>query len=171
VLSKKKKKEKLERELEDAEIGAFKSEIISCDALISHFTSLAPSNKETQEVVARPSEVNDPNQPARSTVLVRKEDRDEVFFVGGGKKSKKSKQQNDKDRPLKLNLEIIDQLSLLGVDIPKTTADLQSSIQQLKDKKAHFAENAAEQTEVNKKNAMEKIRKLKEQLAAEDSEE
>jgi hypothetical protein len=66
---------------------------------------------------------------------------------------------------------MIDQLALLAVDIPKTTADLPKSIQQLQDKKVYYAENAAEQTEINKKTAMDKIRKLKEQLVAEASEE
>jgi hypothetical protein len=161
----------LERELEEAEMGAYKSEITTCDALIAQFTLLLPSSKDTTEA-PKPQVINDANQPARSTLLVRKEDRDDdYFFVATNKKSKAKSKNAEKERPFKLALDVIDQLAVLDVAIPKKTSDLPAAIQQLQEKKTFFVENSAEQTEINKKKAMDKIRELKQQLADEPTEE
>ena len=161
-----------EQELEDAGIAAFQNEIGVCDALIKFFKTQLPQEASGAAAPVVSSEAAarvESSMPARATLLTRKEDREEDFMVLGGKKNKNKKRgQSANAKPIRMDLELIDQLSKLSISIPKTTADAPSTIEALVAKKAHFKENSESQTQANKEAALEKIKKLRAAAAAEE---
>lgn len=89
-------------------------------------------------------------------------------MVLGGKKNKnKKRNHNISAKPIRMDLELIDQLSKFSINIPKTTADAPAAIEALVAKKQQFKENSEAQTKANKEAAMEKIKKLHAASAAE----
>ena len=160
-----------EQELEEAGVAAFQGEIGVCDALIKFFKTQAPQeshDKAAQEIKIEGSDLVEKSMPARATLLIRKEDREEDFMVLGGKKNKnKKRNHNISAKPIRMDLELIDQLSKFSINIPKTTADAPAAIEALVAKKQQFKENSEAQTKANKEAAMEKIKKLHAASAAE----
>ena len=165
-----------ERELEDADVAAFSGEIAVCDALTKFFKSQLPSDSNTNGVsedsTAEDSKAVEAAGPARATVLVRKGDREEESFMSvGGKKKQNKKRGSSLQKPLKMDLELIDQLSTLQVEIPKSSAAIPATLEALAAKKKHFVETSEAQTSSNRKAALEKIKKLKAAAIAEAAEE
>ncbi|KAI8900461.1 hypothetical protein BC833DRAFT_581764 [Globomyces pollinis-pini] len=158
-----------EKELEEAEISAFSGEIALCNALIKHFGGSVNSTSSSAAVNTNVRKV-DADIPARATVLSRKEDREEDFLCLGNKKNKSKKRPSTAPnaKPLKMDIELMDQLTGLKIAIPKTTADVPATLEALEEKKKYFDENSATQTAANKKAALLKVQKLREGAAAED---
>lgn len=163
-----------EQELEDAGITAFQNEIAVCEALIKYFKSQSPqTHEDVAPVVDSDAAARvESSMPARATLVTRKEDRDEDFMVLGNKKSKSKKRaQPTNAKPLRMDLELIDQLSKLSISIPKTTVDVPAVIEALETKKLYFKENSESQTKANKEAVLEKIKKLRAAEAAPSAEE
>ena len=161
-----------EKELEDADIAAFQTEVALCDALVKYFQSVMPHSQDDASAAAPAQDLSkiESSMPARATLVLRKEDREEDFMVLSGSKKNKKKNRNNASaaKPLRLDLELIDQLSKLSISIPKDSSECPAIIDALKEKKQYFLDNSAAQTAANKEAAMEKIKKLREAAAAEE---
>lgn len=160
-----------ERELEDANIKAYATEIALCDALIKYFMTYSPgyvselAGVPIAAVVETGIRTVEAVVPDRATVLLRKEDRDDDFLVLGNKKNKnKNRQKNSK--PLKMDLEMIDQLAKLSIEIPKSTAEASGTIRALEEKRKIFLDTSVEQTAQNLKAVHDKIEKLRNTVEA-----
>jgi hypothetical protein len=167
-----------ERELEDADIAAFSGEIAVCDALIKFFKSQIPSDTTLNGSDASDKSSTDEAKaieaagPARATVLVRKGDREEESFMAVGNKKKQNKKRGPTvQKPLKMDLELIDQLSKLDIEIPKSNAAIPATLDALAAKKKHFLDTSAAQTSSNRMAALAKIEKLRAASIAEAAEE
>jgi DNA repair exonuclease SbcCD ATPase subunit len=160
-----------EEQLEDANVQAFGGEIALVDALIKFFEGLIAVKKDETTLQDSNSDELASYVP-RSTLLVRKQDREEDFIVFGGKKNKKGRkaQVGAAPKPLKVDLLVLEQMQSLEVKLPKTTAEVPATIAELKKKKEFYAENSEKQTILNKKTAMERYEQLKKEVVVEDLE-
>jgi hypothetical protein len=163
-----------ERELEDADVAAFSGEIAVCDALTKFFKAQIPSEATTEPNGVEDKSSNDEAKaieaagPARATVLVRKGDREEESFMSLGNKKKQNKKRGPSiQKPLKMDLELIDQLSKLEIEIPKSNGAIPATLEALAAKKKHYLETSATQTASNRKAALAKIEKLRSASAVE----
>merc|ERR1712060_12731 len=79
------------------------------------------------------------DNPDNTEVLVKKEDRDEYYFVPTTKKKGKSKQKKDEgdatgNKPIKHNAETFRLFDQLKLDAPITTADIPGILEKLEEK-------------------------------------
>ncbi|KAJ3369055.1 hypothetical protein HDU91_000094 [Kappamyces sp. JEL0680] len=159
-----------ERELEEADVAAYMNEIATCDALVKYFKAQGHLDEKSAAVAATQDnasiESSKPN--ARATVLPRKGDRDEEEFIVLGKKNKKNRPASaaPQTKAIRMDLELIDLLSKLSIEIPKTTADAPKTIEAILEKKQYFLDNSAAQTAANKEAALEKVKKLRAEAQA-----
>ncbi|OAQ35698.1 hypothetical protein K457DRAFT_894079, partial [Linnemannia elongata AG-77] len=158
-----------EREL--AEIPAFQQEITTCDSVYKYllqFTSAA--NIRQADTTA--------NVPTGVMLAKKADTKEEVFFVGGGCKSKKTtKAPKEKTidsthssptttttaittATLKFPLAIMEQLFELKVTVPRSSADLEKTLDALLEKSTTLKANQASATAENKRKAEERIAKL-----------
>ena len=165
-----------EAELEAANQAAFGEEIALCNAIIKVLYGLSGEKQVKEEAPAAAVSAGrkvDPNDslPKGATVLVSKRDKEDDYLVLGGKNKKKNKKHHSEAaKPLKLDLEMVDQFGRLQVSLPGTAADIPSVLAELEAKKAHYLENQAKQTEINRAAALEKVEKLKATLDQEETE-
>ncbi len=164
-----------EQELEDADVAAYSNEIALCDALVKYFK--VQGHLEEKSVAAPAAQdgaaIESCKPNARAVILPRKGDREEEFIVLGGKKKKGKGHGNPaaaQAKPIRMDLELLDQLSKLAIAIPKTTSDAAATVEALLAKKQHFQETSAAQTAANKEAALEKIKKLRAEVATESEE-
>lgn len=161
-------------EREAAEIPAFTDEINMCNNLIKYFSGISGTSTGNDKSVTEKAEI----APVDGMVpLKKKDDREEGlieltrdFMVMGGKKNKKSKQAVAAPKALKLDFELIDQLSKLKLEIPTSVAQLGDVIQKIEGKMNDFKKNQAAQTEINKRKAEEKIAAIAAKAEAEAAE-
>jgi hypothetical protein len=147
----------VEEELESLSLGVYQGEIVTIEALIKHLNSLVPTEKtlaEKQQAIVP----DDADRPARSVVIVPKSERQDDYFVGGGKKKGKQSNTSNADRPLKFDLELLGSFGLLSINIPKFVSEIPNTITLLEEKKQYFVENSAIQTEIKRKELLEKIK-------------
>ncbi|KAI9295813.1 hypothetical protein K502DRAFT_290493, partial [Neoconidiobolus thromboides FSU 785] len=164
--------ELIKEELALAELPAFETEIAQCGTLLSYFHRIlgssetngkAESPKAEPQNVSTARQVDASNQP-QGTALVKKSDRDDVFFMGNKvkKSSKKpSSKASSKPAAFTIPLSIMDALSSLKLPIPTSSTgvpDLLTAIQ----KKIEFFKLNQEKASIEKrKRAQEKIEELK----------
>ncbi|KAF9920391.1 hypothetical protein FBU30_009789 [Linnemannia zychae] len=179
---------KEEREL--AEIPAFQAEITTCDNVYRYLLQFSNDQKRASPftnttTTTTVSTVNTNNNTIRQAdmtanvptgvMLAKKADKaEEVFFVGGGCKSKKSTKaprekkimaENDVSTTtatttLKFPLAIVEQLFELKVEVPRSSTDLEKTLDALLEKSVTLKANQASATAENKRRAEERIAKL-----------
>jgi len=151
--------EDAEAELEAAEIPAFSEEISLCATLVKYF-----SVYETK--VAEVAVVEKEAKVMEGMVALKKKDGREEDFMMMSKKGKKNKgnksaAQTSTTKAIKLDLELLNQLSKLKIDdIPTSVADVPKIIEAIHAKRADFEKRQDKETEGNKRRAEEKIKKL-----------
>ena len=153
-----------EKELELAAIPAFTNEINLCSVLTSRLSGLLPENsKENSLVEEKDTPSSSLAAPEGSVLMKKKSDRDEDLFVA--RKPKKSAKRGsalpDKIKPLKLDIEMIDQFSKLDIEIPVSGADIPKTLTALEAKKAFYLENQAAKTLEAQEAAKAKIEALR----------
>ena len=174
------KEEKLriaaERELERASIPAFTDELGLCANLATYLTSFLPDNKEVDATASKPTNsINravDSSVPAGVTVISKKTDRDEDFFVGKKPKKSAKRAPTTAVKPFKLDLEMIDLFSRLKIEIPVSVTEIPTTLDSIETKKKWFLDNQASKTLAAQEAAKAKIEALKKDgLPIEDDEE
>ncbi|KAI8814053.1 hypothetical protein BJ742DRAFT_704012 [Cladochytrium replicatum] len=171
-----------ERELENAEVLAYSSEIADLTGLIEFLSTLSgvkTTKTVEKEKVAPKREVE--GIPDGVQVLTKKDQRDDDFLVMGKKKGGKKggaangsngaapSTADSSSRPVKFELETLQKLWALKVDVPLTYGDIERTISALEEKKAWFLANQASKTAENKKKAEEKVAKIRAEVLARES--
>ncbi|RUS17243.1 hypothetical protein BC937DRAFT_90236 [Endogone sp. FLAS-F59071] len=159
-------------ERESADIPAFEREIITCENLIKFLRPSAAATDSPPTTPTTPTANTNIRQPDASnapqgTVLKKKSDREDEYFVGG-KYAKKSKNQPKQaaatattgSTGLKLPLEIMEAFYTIEVAIPTSAADVDRAIDALRARLAHYKAEQPKVTEEKKRKAEEKIAAL-----------
>merc|ERR1712151_561300 len=123
---KKKQAEKLDDQPYVTEITLVEQTILFCKGLVQ--------SKDKEQKVEEKKTVFD--NPDNTEVLVKKEDRDEYYFVPTAKKKGKSKQKTGKseaggNKPIKHNAETFRLFDQLKIDAPITTGDIPGALEKL----------------------------------------
>lgn len=166
-----KKLEEAENKLEAAKAPAFAVHVETAKNLLAYFdpeykkdtavTSLLSSNDSLNtRRTARSVDL-----PEGAKVMAKK---DEGLVVGNPKKNKNKKSKDD--GKLKLNLSIIDDLSLLNVPIPTSKEDVPNTISKIKEKIVFYEENEERVTSEKVERATADLEKIKKILDKEDAE-
>lgn len=162
-------REQAELELENAEMPAFGEEIALCNAISKFLLGISGekpvANIPSADIASPAGRVIDPKDsiPKGATVLVSKKDSDNDFMVLGNKKNKKNKKstQIESSKPIRLDIEMIDQFSRLKVEIPRAVADIKATLEALETRKQEYLKNQDAQTAANKAAAQARIEKLR----------
>jgi uncharacterized coiled-coil DUF342 family protein len=155
-----------EKELERASIPAFLDELALCASLASHLSGFLPDSKEAEpanavKTATAPGRMVDSSVPDGVTLISKKSDRDEDFFVGKKPKKSAKRASSAQSKPFKLDLEIIDLFARLQIEIPVSVNDLQKTLDAISAKKKWFLENQASKTLAAQEAAKAKIEALK----------
>ncbi|GLA89983.1 hypothetical protein AtubIFM56815_005529 [Aspergillus tubingensis] len=171
-----KRKKIADKKLEEASRLAYTDEILTAQGLIRHFNpsydfvSLGLDEKKDESSSFRADvgrTVDDSN--LKGMKVLKKEDREEDYFVGtGGKKGKKGKKgANGSPAPgtpteakFNLNVGVIEDFAKVKIDPPMNQSDVPAVIEKLAAKITEWKKNQASKTEENIKKAQEEIDRL-----------
>jgi uncharacterized coiled-coil DUF342 family protein len=138
--------------LEEAKTPAFTDEIRTAEGLIKHFDpsyGASEGDKGPSEYAATAQRSVD--ESSFKGMKVMKKDEEDFFVGSGGKKKKGGKKgaaaNGAETGKLNLNVRIIEDLGVLGVDPPSSQADIPNVVEKLKGKVADWKKNQAEETE------------------------
>ena len=142
--AKEKRRKVADKKLEEASDPAYMDEILTADGLIRYFDpSSAPEAKSLKEPSGFAAEAQRTvdDSKIKGTALVKKDDRDDTYFMGtGGKKGKKGKKNNgtapatSTEGKFNLSIGVIEELGKVGINPPATQADVPGVIEKLKEK-------------------------------------
>ncbi|KAI8866429.1 hypothetical protein GQ42DRAFT_150853 [Ramicandelaber brevisporus] len=187
--------EDLKEELADADVLPYQSEIKSCDILLLHFTGSADGSSPAVSASASSSaaatdvpnirQIDAKDVLQSGTVLAKKSDRQEAFFVGKSKKGANKKDAaNGSASPaaspsvtpsgsgsgsarFTIPLSIIERLSALKVTAPLSSADVEATVKTLRSRRNWFVNNQQRKHTENKAAAQAKYDKLTAELNVE----
>ena len=156
-----KKKEAAQKELDNASVPAFSTEISLIHSLLSYFdpsyvrpkpkAPLPATNGEAKSSGGRKIEM------PQDVVVIRK---DQESFFEGAKSDKSSKLKKNKSKHFTIEPNVIVALGDLSISLPTQASDVPTTIQTLKDTLKALEEKQDEQTKVNIEKAKAKIEKL-----------
>jgi hypothetical protein len=132
-----------DKKLEEASEPAYMDEILTAEGLIRYFdpsSAGAIKSSEPSKFAARASRTVDPI--LKGTMVIKKEDREDEYFVGtGGKKSKKGRKggaalEGTKPEGSKFSLSIgvLEELAKVHVEPPMSQAGVPHVVEELKEK-------------------------------------
>ncbi|KAL9096344.1 MAG: hypothetical protein Q9165_001341 [Trypethelium subeluteriae] len=167
-----KRKQVAEQKLEEASAPAYQDEIFSAQGLIRFFDPSADvGNKGTtgpsEFAAAAQRKVDDSG--IKGMRLVKKDDRGDDYFVGGGgKKGKKGRKgvtgvtspTPTEGSKFNLSIGVIEELAKIGVDPPSNQGDVPGVVEKLKEKLEHWKKDQDRKTKENIGKAQKEIEKL-----------
>ncbi|KAJ5161735.1 hypothetical protein N7492_007127 [Penicillium capsulatum] len=170
-----KRKKVADKKLEEASALAYTDEIITAQGLIRHFDpaynfsvlGLDEKKEEGSNYRAGVGRTVD-DSGLKGMKVVRKEEREEDYFVGGaGKKGKKGKKGGaaavaDAGK-FNMNVGIIEDFAKVKIDPPMNQSDVPAVVEKLAAKITEWKKNQASKTEENIKKAKEEITRLEEE--------
>lgn len=151
------------RKLEEASAPAYQEEIVMAENVIRYFDPTALPAKETvtQGKFAAVAQRTVDNTGFKGTRVLKKDDDEESYFVGGaGKKAKKGKKAPAESNKFQLSIDIIEQLAKLGVDPPSSQAFVPAVVDKLKDKLEYWKKDQDRKTKEVRHNFSYVIKKL-----------
>ncbi|ODM18682.1 hypothetical protein SI65_05299 [Aspergillus cristatus] len=179
-----KKRKVADKKLEEASQPAYSDEIFTAQGLIRHFNpsydfaALGLDDKKDQGSNFRAGvgrTVDDSDM--KGVKIVKKEDREDDYFVGtGGKKGKKGKKGGNAnaasgapaENKFNMNIGIIEEFAKIKVDPPMNQADVPAVVEKLAEKITEWKKNQASKTEENIAKAKEEIAKLENETSQAD---
>ena len=146
--AKEKRKKAAAQRLEEASAPAYMDEILTAEGLIRYFDPDAPvesKNLREPSGFAAVAQRTVDAAPMKGTALSKKEDREDMYFMGGGgggKKGKKGKKGSaatsgtatPAESKFQLSVGIYEQLDKVKVDAPASQADVPVVLEKLKEK-------------------------------------
>ncbi|KAK1148532.1 multicopy suppressor of BFA (Brefeldin A) [Aspergillus melleus] len=182
-----KKKKVADKKLEEASRLAYTDEILTAQGLIRHFnpsydfSTLGLDDKKDQGSNFRAEvgrKVDDSN--LKGMKVLKKEDREEDYFVGGsGKKGKKGKKGTGSSTSaaaatnaavpadkFNMNVGVIEDFAKVKIDPPMNQSDVPAAIEKLAAKITEWKSSQAEKTQENIKKAQDEIDRLDEESSA-----
>ncbi|KAI9804171.1 MAG: hypothetical protein M1825_001573 [Sarcosagium campestre] len=168
-----------EKKLEEASEPAFINEILTAEGLIRYFDPTVPiasdkSSPDRNKLAAQASRTVD-NSNAKGTLVKKKDDTEENYFMGtGGKKGKKGRKSGANSQAgavpeggkFNLSIGVIEELGKVDIEPPMSQAGVPAVVEKLQAKLAHWKKDRDRQTKEN----IEKARKEIERLEAEPTE-
>jgi hypothetical protein len=151
-----KRQEAAKQELELASLPAFETEIALCDNLARFLEGFVSSGKTTSEQVAQSTAA----ETLDGMVLVKRDEED--FFVGAKTKKKQQKNTNKEKKveSLKIPLATMEDFFHIKVTVPTKISEIPATLEKLKERKEYYVVEQPKATELNKKNAEEKIKAM-----------
>ncbi|BDD57182.1 hypothetical protein MPDQ_002950 [Monascus purpureus] len=179
AIEREKKKKLADKKLEEASRLAYTDEILTAQGLIRHFDAaydfsalgLDEKKDDGSDFRAQVGRTVDGSN-IKGMKILKKEDREEDYFVGtGGKKGKKGKKGTQtaaaaSDAKFNLSFGVIQDFADLKVDPPMTQSDVPGVIEKLAAKITEWKKNQATKTEENIRKAKEEIARLDEEATA-----
>ncbi|KAJ5711254.1 hypothetical protein N7488_005410 [Penicillium malachiteum] len=170
-----KRKKVADKKLEEASRLAYTDEIITAQGLIRHFNpaydfaalGLDEKKDEGSSFRAGVGRTVD-DSGLKGVKVVRKEDREEDYFIGSaGKKGKKGKKGAAAPEATKFNMNvgIIEEFGKIKIDPPMNQSDVPAVVENLAAKITEWKSTQASKTEENIKKAQEEIARLEEEEA------
>ena len=148
---KEKRRKIADKKLEEASEPAYMDEILTAEGLIRYFDPTAPTASKSlrgPSGFAAEAQRTIDDSEIKGTKVSKKEDRDDVFFMGtGGKKGKKGKKMNGTASPapstptegkFNLSMGVIEELAKVNVEPPMNQSDVPSVLEKLKAKLEHW---------------------------------
>ena len=185
-----KKKEIVERLLEEAQIPAYGAQIEDCQTLIDYFSGKTTGNvtlKSSQPAAVSKTalagvpelELRKVEESPELVPIKKKGEEEETYFVGGNRKAKGKKtlkangtsHASEAGSSGTFNVPLATLTALLSLSIPPITsnADLTRVVEDLNTKKAWFEANQERQTALNIAKAQAEIQKLNRKDVPQDS--
>ncbi|WEW54890.1 multicopy suppressor of BFA (Brefeldin A) [Emydomyces testavorans] len=164
-----------DKKLEEASRPAYMDEILTAQGLIRHFdpnydlSSLGLDDDKKMQAGNFRAEIGRivDGSNLKGVRVLRKEDREDDYFVGnGGKKNKKGKKgavANEAKSQFNLSFGVIEELSRVKVDPPMNQSDVPTVIEKLVEKLRDWKKNQAAKTEENIRKAKEELAKLEQE--------
>merc|ERR1712150_24536 len=154
--------ERKQRQAEKLDDQPYVAEITLVEQTILFCKSLVPSKEKEQKSEEKQTVFDNPDN---TEVLLKKEDRDEYYFVPTAKKKGKSKQKTGKNegsgnKPIKHNAETFRLFDQLKLDAPITTDDIPGTLEKLEEKLEGYKEKVKdweEKREEKKRKILEGI--------------
>ena len=159
AFQKDKRRKIADKKLEEASTPAFMDEILAAEGLIRYFE---PSSSEAVKSLRGPSGFAAEAQRSvddtgiKGTKVLRKEDREENYFMGGGgKKGKKGKKGGNggssppttpAEGKINLSMGIIEELAKVNVDAPVSQSDIPAVVESLKQKRDQWKKDQESKT-------------------------
>jgi chromosome segregation ATPase len=154
---KEKRRKIADKKLEEASEPAYMDEILTAEGLIRYFD---PSTAVEKDPLQKPSGMAAAAQRTvedsgiKGTKISKKEDIDDVYFMGtGGKKGKKGKKGTASPAPstptegkFNLSMGVIEELAKVNVEPPMTQSDVPAVIEKLKSKLDHWKKDQDKKT-------------------------
>ncbi|KAI9867643.1 MAG: hypothetical protein M1813_008443 [Trichoglossum hirsutum] len=158
-----------DKKLEEASEPAYMDEILTAEGLIRYFdpsSAGAIKSSEPSKFAARASRTVDPI--LKGTMVIKKEDREDEYFVGtGGKKSKKGRKggaalEGTKPEGSKFSLSIgvLEELAKVHVEPPMSQAGVPHVVEELKEKVEQWKKDQDKKTKENIAKAQREIERL-----------
>ncbi|KAI9780989.1 MAG: hypothetical protein M1839_006428 [Geoglossum umbratile] len=159
-----------DKKLEEASEPAYMDEILTAEGLIRYFdptyvgATKSPGPSKFAAQVSRT--VDDPI--LTGTRVIKKEDREDEYFVGtGGKKGKKGRNRGAASEGTKvegskfsLSIGVLEELAKVQVEPPMSQADVQHVVEKLKGKLEQWRKDQDEKTKENIAKAQKEIERL-----------
>lgn len=162
-----KKKKVADRKLEEASVPAYTDEILTAQALIRHFNptydfaALGLDDDKKGDTGAFRAQIGRTvdDSDIKGVKVLKKEDREEDYFVGtGGKKGKKGKKGSSNNSPtpgtpssegtkINLNIGVIEDFAKLKIDPPMNPTDVPAVTEKLAANITDWKKNQASKTE------------------------
>ncbi|EAW07421.1 putative nuclear segregation protein (Bfr1) [Aspergillus clavatus NRRL 1] len=180
-----KRKKIADKKLEEASRPAYTDEILIAQGLIRHFnpsydfSTLGLEDKKDDFSAFRAQvgrTVDDAS--IKGMKVLKKDDRDEDYFVGtGSKKGKKGKKGGAngtapapaETAKFNLNVGVIEDFAKVKIDPPMNQSDVPAVVEKLAAKITEWKKDQSSKTEENIKKAQEEIKRLEEEEAHSDS--
>lgn len=164
-----KRKEVAQRKLEEASAPAYQTDIYTAESILRFFD---PSSVEAKQTAA-PSKyaatnirgAENKNDAFKGMKAFKRDEDQEEYFVGGGGKKKGGRKQKTTEPNIQLTARLIEDLSLMGIDPPMSSADTPAVVEKVKAKLTFWKENQAKKTEENIAAAKKEIEKLEAESA------
>ncbi|KAG8528133.1 uncharacterized protein KY384_007049 [Bacidia gigantensis] len=170
---KEKRRKVAEQKLEEASQPAYADEILTAEHLIRYFD---PTSSEASKPLRAPSGFAaealrsvDANLEFKGMKVVKKDDHENYFIGGGGKKGKKGKKGSSAASPapatptegkFNLSIGIIENLAKVNVEPPMSQSDVPTVLERLRERKAKWKDEQDGKTKENIAKAQKEIDRL-----------
>ncbi|KAI9754784.1 MAG: hypothetical protein M1815_005423 [Lichina confinis] len=178
IIEREKRKKVADQRLEEASRPAYLDQILSAEGLIRFFDKSATNDTTTPtepSKFAAPALRTIDESDFKGTKVLRKDDREENYFVGGGgKKGKKGKKNGGTASAtsgtgaetgavagkFNLSVGVIEELGALNIEPPMSQADVPGVVEKLKAKVETWKKDQDRQTKANIDKAQKEIDRL-----------
>ncbi|MCJ1356199.1 MAG: hypothetical protein MMC33_006193 [Icmadophila ericetorum] len=177
--AKEKRRKVADKKLEEASEPAYMDEMLTAEGLIRYFDPNTPAASKTlrgPSGMAAEAQRTIDDSAFKGTKISRKDERDDMYFMGtGGKKNKKGRKGGNDATPtpstptdgkFNITMGVIEELAKVNVEPPMNQSDIPAVVEKLKEKLDYWKKNQAEKTKENITKAQAEIDRLEAEAAS-----